>query len=88
MSYRVPEHVRARSVQDEVMILDTRSGDYLGLNGTGAVIWTVLAGGGSGAAAVTELLTHYEVTRETAETDVAGLLEELLRLGLLTPASP
>ena len=87
MSYRVPEHVRARPVQDEVMILDTRSGEYLGLNGTGAVIWTVLTGGGSDVAAVTELLTRYEVTRETAEADVTGLLEELLRLGLITPAS-
>lgn len=88
MIYRVPEHVHARPLQDEVMILDTRSNQYLGLNGTGAVVWSVLAGGGSTAAAVIELITHFEVPRETAEADVARLLGELLQLDLITPSTP
>ena len=88
MSYRVPEHVHARPVQGEVMILDTRSNRYLGLNGTGAAVWAVLAGGGSNADAVADLTTRFEVTPETAEADVMRLLEELLRLGLIISAAP
>lgn len=84
MKYRVPEHVYARRIQDEVMILDEHSNQYLGLNETGAVVWSVLAGGGSDAGAVDELTTRFDVPRDTAGADVACLLEELLRLGLLT----
>ncbi len=88
MSFRVLEHVHARPVQDEVMILDARCNHYLGLNKTGAVVWSVLSGGGSAAAAVAELITRFEVSQETAEADVARLLEELLRLGLIASAAP
>lgn len=88
MSYRVPEHVHARPVQDDVMILDARSNRYLGLNETGAVVWSVLADGGSAAAAVAELIARFEVAPETAQADVASLLEELLRLRLLNAVAP
>jgi len=88
MRYRVPEHVHARPVQDEVMILDARSNQYLGLNGTGAVVWSVLVDGGSAAAAVAELIARFEVAPETAQADVASLLEELLRLGLIASVAP
>jgi Coenzyme PQQ synthesis protein D (PqqD) len=87
MTYRVPAHVHAREVHDEVVVLDARSNQYLGLNGTGAVVWSVLAAGGSADEAVDELVVRYEVGREVATSDVAALLDELLRLGLVTPAS-
>ncbi len=70
------------------MILDTRTNQYLGLNGSGAVVWSILADGGSTPDAVIELMRHFDVSQETAEVDVATLLTELLRLGLLTPAAP
>lgn len=87
MSYRVPEHVHARPVHDEVMILDTRTNQYLGLNGSGTLVWSILAGGGSVTDAVTALVTHFEVSAEAAEADVGTLLDELLRLGLITLAT-
>ena len=86
MTYRVPAHVHAREVHDEVVVLDSRSNQYLGLNETGAVAWSVLAAGGSASEAVDELLARYEVTRETATNDVAALISELLRFGLIIPA--
>jgi hypothetical protein len=70
------------------MILDARSNQYLGLNGTGAVVWSVLVDGGSAAAAVAELIARFEVAPETAQADVASLLEELLRLGLIASVAP
>lgn len=86
MSYRIPEYVLARPVHDDIMILDSRDGRYLGLNGSGAIVWSVLAAGGSVDAAVDELATIFDVTREHAGSDVARLVEELLRLSLIVPA--
>ena len=88
MTYQVPDYVHARTAHDEIVILDARSNQYLGLNETGAVVWSVVAGGGSAADAVEELLARFEVTREAAEADVAALLDRLLDLGLLAPAAP
>lgn len=87
MSYRVPEYVRARPVHDDIMILDARQNQYLGLNGTGALVWSVLTGGGSLDTAIDELVARYDVTLETAEADVASLVQELLRLRLISPAA-
>lgn len=86
MSYRIPEYVLARPVHDDVMILDSRHGRYLGLNGTGAIVWSILAEGGSADAAVDELAMNFDVTREHAGADVARLVQELLRLSLIVPA--
>lgn len=86
MTYCVPEQVHARSVQDDVIILDTRTNAYMGLNGTGAVIWSVLAEGGSAETAVEEILSRYEVDSDQAMADVNHLIQELQRLSLITVA--
>lgn len=88
MIYRVPDHIHARSVHDEIVILDVRADRYLGLNGTAAVVWSVLGGGGSVADAVAELMARYDVTCEVAESDVAALLAELVQLGIISLAAP
>jgi hypothetical protein len=83
----VPEQVIARPVQDEVIILDTRTNQYLGLNGPGAVVWSVLAEGGSATTAVEELLARYEVTDTMAQADVERLINDLQQLNLITTVS-
>lgn len=88
MNYRVPDHVDARWVHDEVVIFDGRTNTYLGLNGSGAVVWSCLGGGGSVADAVAGLTACFEVTPEVARADATALLGELLRRGLLTPVAP
>jgi hypothetical protein len=69
------------------MIFDSQDGRYLGLNETGAVVWSVLANGGSVETAVDELSMRYDIARETAESDVAQLVQELLQLSLIVPAA-
>lgn len=83
--FRVPEHIDARSVDDEVIIFDARSGGYLGLNATGAAVWDVLSSGGPVAHAVDALVTHFDVDRATAEQDVPLLLRQLQDLDLIAP---
>ncbi len=82
--FRVPEHVDARSVDDEVIIFDARSGGYLGLNATGAAVWDVLSNGGPIAHAVDALVARFDVDPAAAEHDVALLVHQLHDLDLIT----
>lgn len=88
MSYQIPEHIQARPIHDEMMILDANEGRYMGLNGTGAIVWEVLAGGGSLDAAIDGIARHFDIPRETAASDVSNLIKELLALNLITPVTP
>jgi hypothetical protein len=61
MKYRVPNHIHHRVVQDEVVILDSRTDAYLGLNGTAAIVWNALARNGSEELALQALIDRYDV---------------------------
>ncbi len=87
-TYYIPAHVQARPVQDEIIILDTRTNRYLGLNGTGAVIWSELSGGGTVDGAVNAIVERFDVTPAAAVTDVARLVNELIDLELLGQTTP
>ena len=83
MTFRVPGHVHFRGVQDEVMLLDARDDAFFSLNPTGAVIWSVLAGGGEPEAAAGELVARFAVPIETARADVTTIVDEFVARGLL-----
>ncbi|MDP9369483.1 MAG: PqqD family protein [Chloroflexota bacterium] len=83
MIYRVPSHVHAEAVHDEIVLLDARTEAYLGLNITASAVWSILAGGGSLESAAAELVSRFDVLPEEAQTDVATLTERLLAQGLL-----
>lgn len=88
MKFRVPEHVVARTVDDEVILFDAQNGGYLGLNPSGATIWDVLTSGRPVADAVEELVTRFDVDRATAEEDVTVLVSNLQNLDLISPTTP
>ena len=83
MTYRVPAHVTYRTVDDEIVLLDERTEDYLGLNPTAAIIWETLAAGGSPAAAAGALVARTTVEPDGAIADASALVSELLRRGVL-----
>lgn len=85
MIFRVPDHVDARSVDDEVILFDAQNGGYLGLNPSGTAVWYVLTSGRPVADAVEELITQFDVDRATAEEDVTELLQNLRNLDLISP---
>lgn len=87
MKYRVPAHVHFRSIHDEVVILDTRTDTYLGLNDTAAAAWSVLSSGGSSETAIEELTTRFDVSPDVATSDVVALIRDLLDRELLHPVS-
>lgn len=85
MKFVVPTYIHARTLHDEVMILDTRNNGYLGLNQTGAAVWDVLTDGRPVSDAVETLVMSFNVDARTAEDDVDALVGNLQELGIITP---
>ena len=75
--------VLATEVDGELVLLEPDSGRYFGLNALGVAVWEELAAADQPAAVVERLLARFEVDRATLEADVAQLIAELERAGLL-----
>jgi hypothetical protein len=71
--------------EDGAVLLDPRAGIYLGLEGSGAVIWARLSRGAATIAELCEAVAaDYEVTANACEPDVRAFVDDLLRRGLVT----
>ncbi len=81
--FSIPEHVLARKLDDEMVLLNLDSGEYFGLNDTGTRVWELLADGRSRDEVVDCLTEEFEVAVEVASSHVATLCNELLQAGLL-----
>jgi hypothetical protein len=81
--FSIPEHVLARKLDDEMVLLNLDSGEYFGLNDTGTRVWELLADGRDRDEVVDCLTEEFEVAAEVASSHVATLCDELLRAGLL-----
>jgi hypothetical protein len=68
-----------REIDEEIVVLDGRTWEYLSLNSSARVLWKRLVDGAS-AADLVELLTRvYDIDQQTARSDVRaflGMLEE------------
>jgi coenzyme PQQ synthesis protein D (PqqD) len=80
----VPEHVVARHLGDDCVILDMATGTYFGLNAVGSRIWQLLAETGSTIEISERLAREYDVTPHQAAADLARLVDELTANGLLS----
>lgn len=72
----------AAELDGELVLLDTRTGVYYGLNRVGADIWRLLAQGYPTEAIARHLLENYEVDAGTVERDLTGFIAGLLTCGL------
>jgi hypothetical protein len=64
-------------------LLDEDSGEYFTLNPSAALVLRTLLGGGTAAEAARALTAGYAVDTDTADRDVADLVEELRSAGLV-----
>lgn len=71
------------SLSGEVVMMDTQSGTYYGLNDTASAIWNLLDRAKSVAIVVDALAEAYEVERSQCERDVLVALEEMRQRGLI-----
>jgi hypothetical protein len=80
---RVPEHVHWRRFDSEIVVVDLKQGQYLGLNDVAADAFERLATGRSTGDVVGELLGVYDVESAELEADIAQLVGSLVERGLL-----
>jgi len=71
------EHLMWREVEDEVIVLDTRTWTYLGINGSGAVLWREIAHGTTRKKLIASLREAFQVSDELASRDVERFLAML-----------
>ena len=73
-------------IDDELMALDSKAGDVLGLDVIGTQLWRLAAEPVALAAMVDWATEHYEVPRDEAEADIRAFVADLLEAGLLERA--
>ena len=66
-----------RSVEGEVVALDLRGSQYLGVNNSGADLWDMLAAGTTRAALVAHLAGNYGLAPDVAGEHVEAFLGQL-----------
>jgi hypothetical protein len=78
----IADSVFSQEVDNEMVLLDTESEEYFGLDETAAVIWQHLAENGSLREVHASMLAIYDVTAEQLEKDILSFVEKLIDAGL------
>ena len=79
----IPDTLFAQEVDEEIVILDTTSQEYFGLDEVGAVIWQHLSEHGSLHKAYNAMREEYEVDDEQLEADICRFVQELVDADLV-----
>jgi hypothetical protein len=79
------EDLTWQDLDGEVVVLDLRGSAYYQLNGSGALLWRRLAGGGDRSDLESALRDTYAVDRRQARDDVDAFLSSLVGAGLVDP---
>ncbi len=77
------EHLMWREVAGEVIVLDKRTWVYMGINGSGALLWRELVEGADRERLVACLREAYGLAEDDALRDVGAFVELLRGHGLL-----
>jgi hypothetical protein len=75
--------VEWRRIEGEVIAIDLGRSVYLAVNGSGALLWELLAQGATRATLVDRLVETFGIEEHRAEEDVDRFLTELERRRLL-----
>lgn len=80
---RLKPGVEWQHVDDEVVVLDLTSSEYLAVNGSGAALWRLVAAGTTERRLVEELTARFRVDLAQARADVTQFTAQLRDLALL-----
>ena len=72
-----------RVVDGEALIVDLETGGFFSLDRVGTEVWTGLKNGWGVAQIVDAIAAKYGVDQQTVQRDVAELLDDLSREGLM-----
>lgn len=73
----------AAKMDGEIVILNSNSGVYYGLNPIGATIWNLIQQPKTFAEVRDAILTKYQVSSEQCQSDLLSLIEQLQSEGLI-----
>jgi hypothetical protein len=76
-------HLLTAPVDDEIVILNPRSDNYIGLDAIGRAIWDLLETPLDVGALCERLANTFDATSEQIAADVVPFLEELVQEGLV-----
>jgi hypothetical protein len=79
----IPAYVSFTIVDDDAVLLNTRSNQYFALEEVGARLWTLLKDGKRLNDAHQSLLAEYEVEPAELERDILELVTHMLEIGLV-----
>jgi hypothetical protein len=79
----VHSEVLSRVLDGEAIVIDLRNGCYYAMPGSGAVIWSRLAGGATIEESVDAVARHFGVAAEDVRADVSAFLASLEAAGLI-----
>jgi len=71
-------------VNDEVILMDIKTGNYIALKSVGNAIWDILISPITVSALIAQILEEYEVSEEEATTDTMDFLKQLLDQGMIS----
>lgn len=81
---RAPSDVVSQRLGDAGVLIDMRSGRMFELNATGIRVWELVTEGCSTAEAASRLEQEFAATPAALHAEVAGLVDALVREGLLS----
>lgn len=84
---RIQDDVLFQELQGEAVLLNLKTGVYLGLNQIGTRIWQLLQEDGALSRVLEIMLGEYDVTRDKLSQDLLDLVGQMEKQGLLAEAS-
>lgn len=80
----IPDDVMVSQVDDEIVLLNLESEQYFALDDIGARIWELLSEYGNTDIVIDQITLEYDVEAEDFRNDLANLLADLQRAGLVS----
>ncbi|MCK9518169.1 MAG: PqqD family protein [Dehalococcoidia bacterium] len=80
----IQSDVVSRTVGDEMVLLDLKTGTYFTLNSVGALVWSGVEAGLSVDQIAEMVVAEFSVDVATARADIHALLSELVQQSLVT----
>ena len=80
---KFPETVMQSTVDDEMVLMDTKNGEYFGLNKTGTVLLETLLETQRAASAIAKAVELFDAPEEVIAGDLEKLVEDLVKRKLL-----
>jgi Coenzyme PQQ synthesis protein D (PqqD) len=83
-TYRLREsELEWKQIDDEIVALDARRGDYLAIDGAALTLWPALVEGATRADLVDRLVREFGIDADRAGVDVDAFVADLLAKDLL-----